>query len=85
MLLLLTIHVFRINWILWHIQPGVCGANWAAINIDRLKTETNKFYEDICWYPQITETVFTRFGDDIGAIIMDYCRSIQLNASVLSP
>ena len=77
-LFFLGIKVFRIHWWLWHIVPGVLYNNWKLIDVADLEREVNKYYNNICWYPQVEIIVVNVMGKDIAKIIMDYCKSIQL-------
>ena len=78
----LGVHVMRIHWWLWHIEPGARPWWGRANHAAKATTEMYKYYNDICWYPQVEEIVFRVIGNDIGLIIMDYCRSFQLNETV---
>eukprot|EP01083_Nonionella_stella_P156659 507573_1 len=82
-ILLLGIHVLKIHWYLWHIQPGSGSAYWGNVNVASLKKHMHEFYDNVCWYPQVETIVFDSFlGNDIGRIIMDYCKSMQLHETV---
>ena len=70
--------VMRIHWWLWHIEPGQISVYWSHLDKTKMISHTNKFYDDICWYPQVERIVLRMMGKDIGALVMDYCRSIQI-------
>eukprot|EP01083_Nonionella_stella_P069108 184067_1 len=79
-ILFLGIPISRIHKYLWHIQPGTAHAQWKKVNVDRLIHSTQKFYDDVCWYPQVELIVRNSFiGCDIANIILDYCKSFQLD------
>ena len=80
LLFTLGIHVFRIHWWIWHIHPGRTSVYWYQVSEPRLMEEVHAFYDEMCWYPVITEMMLNHFGDDIGAIIMDYCQSFELES-----
>eukprot|EP01083_Nonionella_stella_P233727 823202_1 len=83
-IILLGIHVMRIHWYLWHVEPGIEYLYWRKINAVRLRKEVHSFYDNVCWYPQVEPIVMNSFlGSDIGRIVMEYCRSIQLVKQLL--
>ena len=80
---LLGIKVFRIHHWLWHINCGHNYSNWSNIDANRFNKEMHKFYDNVCWYPQAEKIVLRVMGNDIGPIVMEYCRNIQLSDDAL--
>lgn len=83
MVLFLGIHVGRIQWYLWHCEPGG-SAYWHGSNANKLSQAINEWYESVCWYPIVRKIVLQAMGNDIGPIVMDYCKSFQLSDSLLA-
>ena len=82
LLLLLGVKVFKIHWFLWHINPSSGHVNFSKVGIYDFERDVNGYYGDVCWYPIVEGMVLNAMGKDIGAIIMDYCRSIDLKPVV---
>ena len=78
-LLVLGIKVLRIHWWLWHIFPGDTEMDLRNISVLHLEREVSEYYDNVCWYPQVEKIVLNVFGNDIGPIIMDYCKSIEMS------
>lgn len=78
-LLFLGIYIGRKQYMLWHVEPGNTWAHWRNIQTVEILTEAQTFYDECCWYPQVNKIVLSRFGGDIGNIIMDYCKNFKLN------
>ena len=78
LLLVLGGYIGRTQYLLWHIEPGCTWTCWSNIKGDELIAGANKFYDDVYWYPQVTQIVLNSFGGDIGNIIMDYCKSFNI-------
>ena len=76
---LLGVKVFRIHHWLWHINCGQNHSYWASIDANRFIEEMHKFYHNVCWYPQAEKIVLRVMGNDIGPIVMEYCKNIQLS------
>ena len=79
MVIFLGIHVMRIHWWLWHIEPGCSYTWWSGITNSALKNKMNGWYEQVCWYPQAEKIVLRVMGHDIGSIVMEYCKSFKLS------
>ena len=77
-LLCLGVYVARTQFWLWHIEPGKTWTYWNVVKTGPLMERANRFYDDVCWYPQVTQIVLNSFGGDIGNIIMDYCKNMEL-------
>ena len=77
-LLCLGIHVWRMHWWLWHVEAGNRFVMWKRRNKDTVMREANKWYENVCWYPAVEKIIVMQFGSDIGSVIMNYCKSFQL-------
>ena len=77
----LGIYVMKINWWIWHIYPGSNYCDWNGFKADKLMNKVGEWYEGIVWLPVIEEIVLKRFGADIGPIVIDYVKSIKLDAA----
>ena len=76
LVIILGIKVGRIHYILYHLNPS--GSVNLNIGSELLILKTNEYYDEVCWYPPIEKLLMNKFGQDIGAIIIDYCRNIKL-------
>ena len=85
MVVLLGIKVLRIQWFLLHIDPGRSSV-YLDVNHAELVNNTKEYYENVYWYPISSEIVLKVFGNDIGYIIMDYCKNMKLvsDSSIIS-
>ena len=79
LLLFLGVYIGKKQHLLWHIEPGNLWTYWSTIQTQRLLTEAQEFYDECCWYPQATQIVCRAFGDDIGNIIIEYCKSFEIS------
>ena len=59
--------------------------HWTPVDVEYLLAKSNKFHENMYWYSIVRDVVLTRFGQDVGTIIMEYCNSIQLEVDAESP
>ena len=76
--LLLGIKVFRIHFWLYHLEPGKRRCNWYDLTEQGVSMNANNWYQEVCWIPKVEIILINRFGNDIGQIIMDYCRNFAL-------
>ena len=81
LVLFLGIHVMRIQWFLWHIEPGTTYAYWSG-GIKNVRAAEG-WYQRVCWYPRCEEIVMRVMGHDIGSIIMEYVRNIHVEENEL--
>ena len=77
-LVFLGIFVGKVHWLLWHLDTSD-DANWWQINNDQLMREMNKFYDNVAWFPVVENIILSKFGKDIGNIIMKYCKSFNID------
>ena len=78
LVLFLGIKVFIIQWWLWHIVPGANRLKLNHVGFMDLEVAVTKYYDSVAWYPQVERIVLEVMGNDIGAIIMEYCKSIHV-------
>ena len=77
---LVGIKVFTIHKYLYHLDILVPKRWWCSLWTYQIsqRRDAHEWYDAICWYPEVVQIVFEVYGSDIGPIIMDYCKAIQL-------
>ena len=81
-LVILGIKVFRTHWWLWHVNCGVMCTDWKRVKAEKLEQEIHIFYDDVYWYLAVERILFDSLGQDIGAMIIMYCKSIYFEVRV---
>ena len=78
-LVILGIMVCRIQYWMWHIQPGIDYVKLNSdLNVSNILQSADDWYMLRTQIPLIEKLILELYGDDIGRVILDYYHNIKL-------